>query len=138
MDVETLKSLLIKHEGFRKYPYVDTVGKVTIGVGHNLTDNGLSSVQVLNLLEDDIAATVAFLDAECPWFKDLDGVRQIAIADMAFNLRERLLQFKNTIAALERKDWDAAANGIESSLFAKQVGKRAQDIAQMIRTGELV
>ena len=32
---------LTRDEGIRNKPYVDTVGKVTIGVGRNLSDVGL-------------------------------------------------------------------------------------------------
>lgn len=37
-----LKKDLIRDEGFRSHPYEDTVGKLTIGYGHNLTDKGIS------------------------------------------------------------------------------------------------
>ena len=37
-----VKPLTKINEGLRSKPYVDTVGKVTIGVGRNLTDRGLS------------------------------------------------------------------------------------------------
>lgn len=134
-DLRRLKKLLEVHEGNKKFPYVDSVGKITIGIGHNLTDLGLSQAQVCSLLDDDVKNTLDFLDSRCPWFNDLDSVRQIAIADMTFNLMGKLLDFKGMIAALVAKDWDGAADHLLGSLFARQVGQRAQDLARMIRTG---
>ena len=39
---ELLMSMLKRHEGFRAFPYLDTVGKLTIGYGRNLSDVGIS------------------------------------------------------------------------------------------------
>ena len=135
-DLRSLKKLLERHEGNRKFPYVDTVGKITIGVGHNLTDLGLTPTQISGILDDDIQNTLAFLDKNCPWFKDLDVVRQKAIADMTFNLMGTLLEFKEMIAALKVKDWNTAADELLDSTFAHQTGQRAKNLAYMIRTGQ--
>ena len=43
-----LTELLKKHEGIRSKPYKDTVGKITIGVGRNLDDVGLSNDEIIN------------------------------------------------------------------------------------------
>lgn len=40
--ISSLQEQLIRDEGVRKFPYKDTVGKTTIGVGRNLDDVGLS------------------------------------------------------------------------------------------------
>lgn len=135
MDRTKLISQLVKHEGLRLKPYTDTVGKLTIGIGHNLTDNGLTKDQCVAICNDDIDNTVALLESKCPWFKGLDDVRQRAIADMTFNLMEKILDFTGLIAAINVKAWDAAANHILNSKFGQQVGKRAQDLAHMMRTG---
>lgn len=136
MDTKKLATQLIVHEGLRTKPYTDTVGKLTIGVGHNLTDNGLTATQCLAICEDDIKDTLKFLESHCPWFSPLDDVRQRAIANMTFNLMGKILQFKGMIAAIEAKDWNSAADHLLDSLFARQTGKRAKDLAQMIRTGQ--
>lgn len=41
-DMAMLLSELSRDEGRRLKPYLDTVGKTTIGVGRNLTDVGIS------------------------------------------------------------------------------------------------
>lgn len=136
MDLDKAKALITLHEGNKAFPYTDTVGKVTIGVGHNLTDKGLTAKQIDDILGDDINDTLVFLSAHCPWFAPLDDVRQRAILDMAFNLQGRLLGFHNMIAAIEAKDWVRASSEILNSTFATQTGQRAKDDAYMILSGQ--
>ena len=134
MDRSRLIDQLVKHEGLRLKPYVDTVGKVTIGVGHNLTDNGLPQHIVMELLEMDIDDAVKLLDP-LPWYQSLDSVRQEVIVNMTFNLNRKILDFKNMIRAIQIGDWDEAANSILNSKFGKQVGNRAVDLATQMRLG---
>ncbi|WP_081953465.1 hypothetical protein [Mycoavidus cysteinexigens] len=44
-----------RDEGERFKPYFDTVGKITIGVGRNLTDGSVSQGECELLLQNDIA-----------------------------------------------------------------------------------
>lgn len=127
---------LNRDEGRRLKPYVDTVGKTSIGVGRNLTDVGISDGECDTLLQNDIEKTLAWLDANLPWWRKLDAVRQRAIANMAFNMRARLLGFTNMLAALQVDDWQKAHDEMLDSLWAKQVGDRATRLANMILTGE--
>ena len=130
-----LKKQLELHEGKKKFPYVDTVGKTSIGVGRNLTDVGVSEVTTQQMLDEDIDRTLTLLDS-VSWFKALDSVRQQAIANMTFNLMRKIFDFKKMIAAIEAKDWNRAADELLDSTFAAQTGQRAKDLAQMIRTGQ--
>lgn len=51
----TLIDQLVRDEGLRLHPYIDSVGKLTIGVGRNLTDMGISQAETEMLLSNDIA-----------------------------------------------------------------------------------
>lgn len=124
------------YEGTKLFPYTDTVGKLTIGVGHNLTDKGITPNQAGQILSDDIDDTTKFLDARLPWWKSLDEVRQRALANMVFNLMGKILDFHTLLGALQAKDWGLASDSVLNSLFATQVGKRASDIAFMFKTGK--
>ena len=135
MDLTKLQAQLMVHEGYREKPYTDTVGKVTIGIGHNLTDVGLTHIQVIRLYNDDLAKVMAFVTRTFPWFNSLDDVRQRAFVDMVFNLQEKVLGFKHMLNALAVGDWNTAADELLNSKFAVQTGKRATDLAHMIRTG---
>lgn len=134
--IDALKTQLIKHEGLRFKPYLDSVGVLTIGVGRNLHDKGISKAEALHLLDNDILGTLADLDAKLPWWRDMAEARQLVLADMAFNLGiTRLLTFKNALAAMKAGDYPAAADGMLASLWAQQVGTRAHTLAKMMRDG---
>lgn len=136
MDLTKLSNQLIKHEGLKQFPYRDTVGKLTIGVGHNLDDKGLTQTQIRSILMDDLTDTVNFLNFKLPWLKDLDDVRQRAIANMTFDLMGKILEFKHMLAALQARDWVTASDELLNSTFAKQTGQRARDLAKMLLTGQ--
>jgi lysozyme len=133
--MQTLVAELCRDEGVRLKPYLDTVGKTTIGVGRNLTDVGISQAECDALLENDIARITAWLDRNLPWWTGLDAVRQRVIVNMAFNMQGGLLSFVNTLAAMQRGDYATAANGMLASRWATQVGARATRLADMMRNG---
>jgi lysozyme len=136
MDLTKLTALLLRHEGLRLKPYIDTVGKLTVGVGHNLSDKGISKSIAMAMLSEDITDTLNFLNLKFDWFKNLDDVRARAIADLTFDLMGGLLDFHKMLEAIEVEDWDTAANELLDSKFAKQVPLRAKDLSYMIRTGK--
>jgi len=134
--METIQAMITRHEGKEHFPYTDTVGKLTIGVGRNLSDNGLSDDEVLYLLNNDIVIAQEELNRMFPWFIELGVVRQNALTDMMFNIGlTRLLTFKKFLAAMSKEDYITAAAEMLDSKWAKQVGYRATDLANMIRTG---
>lgn len=136
MNVDALRKQLIEHEGLRLRPYRDTVGKLTIGVGRNLDDVGITEAEALALLDNDIKRAAADLDRALPFWRELSEVRQRALLDMAFNLGiTRLLGFRKMIDALQRGEYCRAAAEAMDSKWARQVGRRARNIATMIREG---
>ena len=136
MKYQALADQLVRHEGIRLKPYIDTVGKATIGVGRNLTDVGISSQEAMLLLEHDIEAVVADL-LTFAWFPRMDHVRQLAIGDLRFNLGPtRFRTFKKMLAALERDDYATAAGHLRQSRWYTQVKSRGPRIVQMLATGE--
>lgn len=134
MDIDALRRQLIHDEGLRLKAYRDSVGKLTIGVGRNLDDKGISEAEAAVLLENDIAEHVALLDAKLPWWRKLDEARQNALANMCFNLGiNGLLGFTNSLALLERGEYEKAAANLAMSKWAKQVGPRATRIIAVIK-----
>ena len=129
---------LRRDEGVRYKPYTDTVGKLTVGVGRNLTDVGLSDDEVDYLLSNDVKRAQDGL-AQFTWYASLDPVRQGACVNLAFNLGiAGLLHFPHFIAAMAHGDWTAAAGELADSLWAKQVGDRSTRLEQQIVTGTWV
>jgi lysozyme len=132
----TLLEQLMRDEGVRLFPYVDTVGKITIGVGRNLTDGGISRAEAMQLLAADVQNAAAHLDRALPWTQGLDDVRRSALLNMTFNMGiGRLCDFTKFLAALRVEDWKTARNEMLDSQWAKQVGARAQRLAIQIETG---
>lgn len=132
-----LKQQLREHEGMRRKPYHDSVsGKLTIGVGRNLDDVGITEDEAEVLLDNDIVVAWRGCQRVVPGFDVLDEARQHALMDMAFNLGEtRLSGFKKMLAAVEAREWDRAADEMLASTWAKQVGRRAEALATMMRSG---
>ena len=130
-----LHAQLVRHEGLRLKPYTDTVGKLTIGVGRNLTDKGISEATAYQMLDEDIDEAVADL-AIFPWFAGLDAVRQRVLVDMRFNLGpSRFRQFRQTLAAVAHGEYVKASDQMLKSKWAAQVKGRARTLARMMATG---
>jgi len=135
-DVESLITDLMRDEGVRLKPYVDTVGKWTIGVGRNLTDRGILRSEAEVMLRNDIAIVADDLDVNVPWWRTLSPNRQLALANMTFNMGwPRLSGFKVMLAALEHGDFESAATECLNSKWAAQVGERATRISDLIKEG---
>lgn len=135
-DRAALERELLRDEGVRAFPYTDTVGKLTIGVGRNLTDRGLRPDEISFLLRNDVDEALDEMDRAFPWAKGMTGPRQRALANMLFNLGlAKLKGFKRTLGAMERGDYAMAAVGMRASLWAKQVGARAERLAAMMERG---
>ena len=136
-DLYALIGQLQRHEGVRLKPYVDTVGKLTIGVGRNLTDRGLSYDEVDVLLANVIETARTDCERTFAWFAALDSVRQCALVNLCFNLGlTRLLSFRHALSAMALQDYALAADEFFDSKWARQVGQRAVEVTGQIRTGE--
>ncbi len=132
-----LHEMLIRHEGLRLKPYRDTVGKLTIGIGRNLDDVGITREEATMLLNHDIAKVQRDVKKTFPWFSRLNGVRKNVVLNMVFNLGlPRFRQFKKAIAAIRANRWDEAAKQMLDSRWARQVGRRARELASMIKSGK--
>ena len=132
----TLQSQLIEDEGFRQFPYKDTVGKVTIGIGRNLDDVGISRNEALIMLDNDISKVRYALDQNLSFFKTLTPARQDALINMGFNMGvPKLLTFKKTLMYLSIGDYKSASQECLNSVWATQVGERAKRIAKILLIG---
>lgn len=125
------------HEGFRSKPYLDTVGKTSIGYGRNLSDVGISQREADFLLTDDIEKATAQCRSAFDWFDALDSVRQDAVVNLVFNMGlEGLKTFHLFLAAMANKDWPQAAFQLWNSAWSRQVQKsRVDEITAAIEYG---
>ena len=133
MRLEHLRDKLKQHEALRLKPYRDTVGKLTIGYGRNLDDVGISREEAAVMLDNDIESAVATARRIIPDFDGLSQVRQEVVVNMAFNLQNKLRGFRKFLQALERKDFDWAAEEMADSLWHRQVKSRAEELEFAMR-----
>ncbi len=135
MDRAALIVQLVRHEALRLKPYVDTVGKITLGVGRNLTDVGISRDEALMLLDHDLDVVLADL-ATFAWWAGLSETRQLALADMRFNLGANGFRgFRVMLHALSVGNYPDVAMAMRSSQWFRQVGLRGVDLVQMMEQG---
>lgn len=149
-EMELCKHVLGADEGMRLIPYLDCCGKewrkcvcdllkkgkLTIGVGRNLDDVGISENEALGLLENDIKRVNIESERSFPWFAKLSSARKLVIVSMAFNLGlNGLKAFQKMIKSIESGDFNSASNHMLNSKWAAQVGKRAVRLSETMRTG---
>lgn len=136
IDLPALRAELVADEGVRLKPYRCPAGKLTIGIGRNLEDVGISRATADQMLDEDISACLMDC-ASFPWFDGLDPVRQRAIVNFRFNVGAGTLrQFKKLLGALERRDFASAGDELLHSAWAGQIQPARRDrIIRQVRTG---
>lgn len=137
MNRDELVKQLIADEALRLKPYRDTKGKLTIGVGRNLEDRGITKDEAMHLLSNDIAEVCADLDHAFVWWKDMSERRQIVLASMCFQMGlGGLLTFKKTLGAMRVGDYHRAADEMLDSKWAREDSpNRAIRLSAMMRAG---
>jgi len=133
--IEKIKELLIKHEGLRLKPYKCPAGKLTIGVGRNIEDNGITKDEALYLLENDIKRCLKELE-------DIFGKEffyypeeiKIVLTDMIFNLgKSKFLKFKKMIQAVKDKNYMEMVKQMEDSKWCRQqVKNRCNELIKFL------
>lgn len=137
MREELFKQLEVQ-EKYRRFPYLDSLGILTIGIGRNLVTRGISREESLYLLGNDIEDADSQLRSSLPWYKNLDSsVRQDVLINMTINMGiKSVLGFKRALDAMRRQDWTSARMEMLNSLWRKQVGQRAEELANQIESGK--
>jgi len=139
MNFKRLQETLIRHEGLRLKPYRCPSGKLTIGVGRNLDDVGISKDEAMTLLANDIMRCMAIGHSIFGenWLM-LDEVRQEVIINMIFNLGEAgFRNFKKTIDYIRMGQYDKAGDEMLASKWAQQVPKRAYELSLAMKTNNI-
>jgi len=151
------KADVMRHEGSIPYPYKDSKGLWTIGVGHligdgktlpdiydswknngapgnkkNNTTPALSPDKVNSLFEEDFKKHLA-IAKRGPGFDKANEVGQSGFINLSFNMGEWWTIFKKAAAAAARGDFETTALELEDSKWYEQVGKRASEVVSMVR-----
>jgi lysozyme len=124
--IAELKEMLIKNEGIKLTLYQCGSNKTSIGVGRNLSDNGISSAEAELMLANDMDGVFVDLDRNLPFWKTMPYNVRLVLADMCFNLGiNRLLKFTKMLEAMEERDFELAGEELLDSTYAVQVKGRA-------------
>ena len=136
MDSKKLIEELKRDEGVKLFPYKCSANKLTIGVGRNIEERGITEDEANYLLKNDLTMCVEEVESIFTWYPYLTDSRKRVIVNMVFNLGlSRFLNFKKFIDAMEQKDYETAGKEMLDSKWAKQVGDRAKRLKQMIVEG---
>lgn len=149
-DPQLLASICLG-EGLRLKAYPDPLSPLvktgqgsgapwTVGYGHTGPEVGPSTVftqpQAEAHLISDVAAAMHVLDGHEPWWRAMTPNRQRVLAEMTFNLGYGGVSgFHRMMADLQTGNWSEAAASMLDSLWARQVGRRAQTLAQRMIDG---
>lgn len=150
MDLVKLKQSIKKNEGLELKPYLCTKGKLTIGYGRNLEQNGITEREAEILLENDLLNLKLELEDKLPIFKKLNNVRRNVLLEMAFQLgTPNLLKFKKTFEYLKNDDYEKASEEMlnskwheELKAYDMQNGKKSNEplrseyLANLMKKGE--
>jgi lysozyme len=134
--IRRTKRRIRMHEGCRSKPYKCSEGFTTIGIGRNLDANGLSDDEVEYLFNNDFRDATQDA-AKLPVWKNLDAVRRGVLVEMVFQMGLGSVRgFRNTLKAMENKDWPKVHAGMLASKWARQTPGRAKRLAGMMLTGQ--
>lgn len=129
-----------RHERLVLHAYKDSLGYLTIGYGRLIDkakNGGISEGEAEYLLQNDVSIVLNALRRNITFFERLSAPRQAVLMNMAFQMGiNGLLKFKKTLTLIEMGDYDAAADNMLKSLWAKQTPNRANEMAQQMRSGQ--
>ena len=146
MNIEKLKEQIKRHEGEVLEVYADSLGYLTLGVGHLIQPNDPEHVQPAGTpVSQEVVDKYYEIDFDKHLeetkhvighdvFDGLPGEIQEVLVNMCFNLGgTRLGKFRNMLNAVEDHDWERMAVEMEDSRWFKQVGRRSVELQEIVR-----
>lgn len=137
MFLDRITNQLVRHEGLQTKIYTCPANKLTIGVGRNLEDRGITEKEAMYLLNNDILKTHNELSCSYSFYDILDDTRQEVLINMAFQLgMSGLAEFKKTLSFIEKGMYKSASIEMLNSKWAKQTPNRALELSNLMK-GEI-
>ena len=144
MNIDKLREQLKIDEGVKYEVYKDHLGYPTFGIGHLVVEGDeehgkpvgtpVSEDRVNAVFESDVQKFVSESKKVFPNLDDLPEEAQQVIVNMCFNMgAPRLSKFKKFIAAVNDGNWSTAAVEMMDSMWATQVGKRAERLRDRVQ-----
>lgn len=136
-------------EGYRESPYLDTQGFPTVAGGIRIGPKGASlsnyifqvprkvgDVWKQVIVDGKINAMNSRSNIKAA-LANCNPARQDILISMAYQMGvDGLALFKGTLGSIASGDFNAAANGMLDSLWARQTPSRARRHAEVMRTGD--
>ena len=134
MNLEAIRNRLVLEEGLKLTPYKCTANKLTIGVGRNIEDRGISNETAMQMLDEDIDIMVNELRQNLSWFDKQNDAIQGVLIDLCFNMGiSRLLMFVQTLKLIEQGFYTMAADELLDSKYAAMLPARSKRNAEILR-----
>tara|TARA_B100000953_G_scaffold221080_1_gene182973 strand:- start:658 stop:1110 length:453 start_codon:yes stop_codon:yes gene_type:complete len=147
MDSVVLKAQIKRHEGEVLEVYEDSLGYLTLGVGHLIREDDEEfgepsgtpvSQEVVDRYYDTdfmkhVNETLHVCEDHDIDFDNLPENVQHVLINMCFNLgANRLGKFRNMLSACSESNWDEMAAQMEDSKWFGQVGRRSVELQEMV------
>jgi len=134
MNLEAIRNRLVLEEGLKLTPYKCTANKLSIGVGRNIEDRGISNETAMQMLDEDIDIMVNELHQNLSWFDKQNDAIQGVLIDLCFNMGiSRLLMFVQTLKLIEQGQYAMAADELLDSKYAAMLPARSKRNAEILR-----
>ena len=155
--MEEVRSLLVRHEGYRLHAYSDTRGFITVGIGCNLDAPGAATLlqscgadfkgvysgqadltpeQCDCIFKKQVIQVMEWIVRYLPGFSTYSINRQAALIDLGFNLGEGTFgTFERFLSLVKAQYWPEAAADLLRTRAARQTGHRYSELAQMMIDG---
>ena len=142
-----MKEQIKRHEGEVLEIYEDSLGYLTLGVGHLIQKSDPEygqpagtpvSQEVVDMYYADdfdkhVDETIHVCENNNIVFDALPESIQHVLVNMCFNLgANRLGKFRNMLYAVSVSNWEEMANQMEDSRWFGQVGRRSVELQQMV------
>lgn len=142
--IEQLREELVADEGCIYAVYLDHLGLKTVGIGHLCRESDpefdmevgtpVSEERVMELFNKDMSWTFQDCIQLLSEFNDLPGEVRLIVANMMFNMGvNRMGGFKRFLAAVEKADWNSAADEMHDSRWRRQVPERSGRLIARMR-----
>jgi lysozyme len=140
VDRQKVYAQLVADEGVRLVVYRDTLGNLTVGVGHlirpgdNLSlGDTISNERCEVFFNFDLNTAIYECRKLLDNFDELPETAQEVLVNMMFNMGpNRLSEFHHFLCHVTMGQWVMASHDMEASLWFRQVGPRAKRLQSMI------
>lgn len=112
----------------------------TVGVGYTrgVTPSSRMNVkEAISKLSGELYVHLPVLNGLIPDWETFPDVIKAVLANMAFNMGNRLTQFTTSLELLRHRRFPQAGSNLRGTLWYKQVGARAEELCKRLETGQV-